>query len=41
MTRAQAIQAILTGVELAVTSAKEGAEIVVIGEMGIGNTTTS
>lgn len=41
MTRSQAIQAILTGAELAITSAKERADIIGIGEMGIGNTTTS
>lgn len=38
MTREQAIQAILTGVELA---QKTEADVIGIGEMGIGNTTTS
>ena len=38
MTRAQAIQAILTGIELA---QKTEADVIGIGEMGIGNTTTS
>ena len=38
MTRAQALQAILTGIELAQNT---DADVVGIGEMGIGNTTTS
>ncbi|MGN1073828.1 MAG: nicotinate-nucleotide--dimethylbenzimidazole phosphoribosyltransferase [Eubacteriales bacterium] len=38
MTRGQAIQGILTGVELA---SEGGADVIGIGEMGIGNTTTS
>lgn len=38
MTRAQAIQAIKTGMELAQTT---DADVIGIGEMGIGNTTTS
>ena len=38
MTREQAIQAILTGMELA---QKTDADVIGIGEMGIGNTTTS
>ena len=38
MTREQAIQAILTGIELA---ANTQADVIGIGEMGIGNTTTS
>ena len=41
MTRAQAIRAILTGCELAAESADEGADVIGVGEMGIGNTTTS
>ena len=41
MTRAQALQAICTGVECACESAAAGVEILGIGEMGIGNTTTS
>ena len=38
MTREQAVQAILTGIEL---SQKTDADVIGIGEMGIGNTTTS
>ena len=38
MTRAQAVQAILTGIELARNT---DADVIGIGEMGIGNTTTS
>ena len=38
MTREQAIQAIITGIELATTT---HADVIGIGEMGIGNTTTS
>lgn len=38
MTRSQAIQAIMTGIELA---KKTEADVIGIGEMGIGNTTTS
>ena len=38
MTRAQALQAVLTGIELA---ANTQADVLGIGEMGIGNTTTS
>ena len=41
MTRAQAIQAILTGAELAYAAIAEGAQILATGEMGIGNTTSS
>lgn len=41
MTRQQAVQALLTGFDLAVSSAEEGADVIGIGEMGIGNTTTS
>ena len=41
MTRTQAISAVLTGAELAIESAKSGADVIGVGEMGIGNTTTS
>ena len=41
MTREQALQAFETGFELAQEAAREGVEILGVGEMGIGNTTTS
>ena len=41
MTRDEAVQAILTGMELAETAARDGAKVIGVGEMGIGNTTTS
>lgn len=41
MTREQALQAILTGVELVRLRKMEGYQILATGEMGIGNTTTS
>ncbi len=41
MTRQQAVQAILTGVEMADTAAQDGIQIIGVGEMGICNTTTS
>lgn len=41
MTREQALRAIETGFAAARTAKEEGAEIIGIGEMGIGNTTTS
>lgn len=41
MTREQAIQGVLTGAELAMTAVNDGAKVIGIGEMGIGNTTTS
>lgn len=41
MTREQAVRAILIGADLAVESVEEGADVIGIGEMGIGNTTTS
>lgn len=41
MTREQAARAIMTGAEIAAGSIKEGASIIGVGEMGIGNTTTS
>ena len=41
MTRTQALQAILTGAELAGQAKAEGIRVIGVGEMGIGNTTTS
>ena len=41
MTRQQAVTAILTGVEMADIAAKDGMQIIGVGEMGICNTTTS
>lgn len=41
MTREQAIQAVLTGVEMADAAKADGVKIVGVGEMGICNTTTS
>ena len=41
MTRQQALQAILTGAELAYQAGAEGIRVIGVGEMGIGNTTTS
>ncbi len=41
MTREQALQALETGYEMAAQAAEDGVEILGIGEMGIGNTTTS
>lgn len=41
MTREQAVQAILTGVELVKQRKEEGYTIIATGEAGIGNTTTS
>ena len=41
MTRTQALQAILTGAELARDARRQGYAIIGAGEMGIGNTTTS
>ncbi len=41
MTREQALQAILTGMELAESAVRDGADVIGVGEMGIGNTTTS
>ena len=41
MTREQALQALETGLELARQAAREGVCCVGVGEMGIGNTTTS
>lgn len=41
MTRQQALQAILVGIELADQAAADHVTAVGVGEMGIGNTTTS
>lgn len=41
MTRGQAIKAILTGIDLAGQAKKDGVSCLGVGEMGIGNTTTS
>ena len=41
MTRAECIQAIETGIALALDAKAQGADILLTGEMGIGNTTTS
>ena len=41
MTREQAIQALLTGAQLAMETVTDGAQVIGVGEMGIGNTTTS
>lgn len=41
MTEDEALQAIETGIEMARAAAEEGFDILGIGEMGIGNTTTS
>ncbi len=41
MTREQAARALLTGVELAEAAGKDGVDLLGVGEMGIGNTTTS
>ena len=41
MTREQAVRAVLTGAELAEETAEMGAQVIGVGEMGIGNTTTS
>ena len=41
MTRDEAVRAILTGADLAMHTAEEGADVLGVGEMGIGNTTTS
>lgn len=41
MTRAECIQAVETGISLARAARAEGASILLMGEMGIGNTTTS
>ena len=41
MTRAQAVRAMLIGYDAAAESVKDGADVIGVGEMGIGNTTTS
>ena len=41
MTRTQAEQAVLTGIELVREQAEQGTRLLATGEMGIGNTTTS
>ncbi len=41
MTREQAIRGILIGIELVEEAKKEGVDVIGVGEMGIGNTTTS
>ena len=41
MTHEEAVQAICTGMELAQEAARDGAKVIGVGEMGIGNTTTS
>ena len=41
MTREQALQAVLTGIRLAKEKKEEGYDLLAVGEMGIGNTTTS
>lgn len=41
MTRQQALQALMVGIEQACIAKAEGVDIVGVGEMGIGNTTTS
>lgn len=41
MTRKEAVEAILVGMELACSAAADGAKVIGVGEMGIGNTTTS
>lgn len=41
MTREEAVRAIEIGIEMAETCAKNGMELLCVGEMGIGNTTTS
>ncbi len=41
MTRAQTVRALLTGAALAEQAKQEGVDVLGVGEMGIGNTTTS
>ena len=41
MTREEALRAVETGIELAAQAAADGVSVVGVGEMGIGNTTTS
>lgn len=41
MSRAQAVRGVLTGMELAADAKRDGVQLLGVGEMGIGNTTTS
>ena len=41
MTRTEAEQAILTGIQLVREKQEQGYNLIITGEMGIGNTTTS
>ena len=41
MRREEAVKAVLTGIELAEAAKKDGIQLLGVGEMGIGNTTTS
>ena len=41
MSRDEAVRAVLTGAELALDSAEQGADVLGVGEMGVGNATTS
>jgi len=41
MSREEAMQAVLIGIEVAIEAANDGYKLVGVGEMGIGNTTTS
>ena len=41
MTNEQALQAILTGADIAIETVRNGAQVIGVGEMGIGNTTTA
>ena len=41
MTREMAVQAVMTGIELSNLAANDGVQLLGVGEMGIGNTTTS
>lgn len=41
MTREQAVQAVETGIEIALSLAAQGVQLIATGEMGIGNTTSS
>ena len=41
MTEEQALRAVLTGTQIAEETARDGADVIGVGEMGIGNTTTA
>jgi nicotinate-nucleotide--dimethylbenzimidazole phosphoribosyltransferase len=41
MSKAQALTAVLTGIDVTLTEAEKGLDIVALGDMGIGNTTPS